>query len=111
MDGAVGLGVLGEAHEAEATAAAGIAVLDNSLVALEGFWDEGHAKSYGFLDLAEFREFLTERAIVGVPSEATSYDERGEGGCDEVTYPMKSLDMAFQILQTESATAHERYLM
>jgi len=56
LHGVIGLRLLREAHEAESTAAASIAVLDND----------------SFFDLAELFELLAKSGIVGVPGKATN---------------------------------------
>jgi len=60
LDGVLGFGVLGEAHEAKAAAAARIAVLDHD----------------GLFHLAEFLKLGSERYIIRVPREAANEDFR-----------------------------------
>jgi len=60
LDGVLGFGVLGEAHEAKAAAAASIAVLDHD----------------GLFHLAEFLKLGSERYIIRVPREAANEDFR-----------------------------------
>lgn len=70
-DSGISLGVLSEAHEAEATATTGVAVLDDDLRWLvKVAWVRGRS-TYRLLDLAELLELGAEGLVVGVPCEAT----------------------------------------
>jgi len=60
LDGVFGLGVLGESHEAEAAAAAGVAVLDHD----------------GLFHIAKLLKLGSERYIIRVPREAANEDFR-----------------------------------
>ena len=97
LHGIVGLGLLRESHETEATATACIAVLDDNLARIRstlidceagGFpvssaWEvwmrvEGkraqvvrRSSTHSLFNLAEFLKLLAEGAIVGVPGKAT----------------------------------------
>jgi hypothetical protein len=70
-NGSIGLGVLTEANETEATAAAGVAVLDDDLRALVKGALGRARNTYSLLDLAELLELGTESLVVGVPGEAS----------------------------------------
>jgi hypothetical protein len=70
-DGSIGLGVLAEANETEATAAAGIAVLDDDLrVLVKGALGRVR-NTYSLLDLAELLELGAESLVIRVPGEAS----------------------------------------
>jgi hypothetical protein len=71
LDGIVGLGVLAEANETEATAATGVAVLDDDLRVLVKGALERVGNTYSLLDLAELLELAPEGLVVGVPGEAS----------------------------------------
>jgi hypothetical protein len=70
-DRGIGLGVLSETNEAEATAATGVAVLDDDLRLLVKVAWAQYNNTYGFLNLAELLELGAEGAVVSVPGEAT----------------------------------------
>jgi hypothetical protein len=72
----IGLGVLGIANKAKASAAASIAVLNHDLwhVSMGSMLTKaivGWRVTYGFFDLTELFELLTESLVVGVPCEAS----------------------------------------
>jgi hypothetical protein len=58
-DRGIGLGVLSETNEAEATAATGVAVLDNNLGLLARVACAWWSNTYGLLDLTELLELRT----------------------------------------------------
>jgi hypothetical protein len=70
-DCGISLGVLSETNEAEATAATGVAVLDDDLDWLARVACACWNNTYGFLNLAELLELGAQSAVVGVPGEAT----------------------------------------
>jgi hypothetical protein len=70
-DRGISLGVLSETNEAEATAATGVAVLDDDLGWLARVACAWWNNTYGFLNLAELLELGAQSAVVGVPGEAT----------------------------------------
>ena len=73
-----GVGVLSVPDEAEPTASAGVAVLDNDL----GWQNQWSAKTrngtthYSLFDLTIFLELGTERTIIGMPCKAAVNDEQ-----------------------------------
>jgi hypothetical protein len=70
-DRGIGLGVLSETNEAEATAATGVAVLDDNLGLLARVACARWNNTYGFLDLTELLKLGAQGTVVGVPGEAT----------------------------------------
>lgn len=74
LDGVLGFGVLGEAHEAKAAAAASIAVLDHDLRSLSHD-GSGRTATYGLFHLAEFLKLGSERYIIRVPREAAAFHQ------------------------------------
>lgn len=99
LNGRFGIGLLGEANEAEAAAATSVAVLDDNLENVRmriGARACATGATYGFFDLAKLFELLAKSGIVSVPGEATEalsaleLRQRRESRF----YPMKSLDIA-----------------
>jgi len=70
-DGGISLGVLGEANEAETTAATGVAVLDDNLLSLVRVACVWVKSTYGFLNLTVLLELGAESSVISVPCEAT----------------------------------------
>ena len=70
-NGGISLRVLGKANETEATAATGIAVLDDDLRMLVKVAWGGLKATYSFLDLTELFELLAKNGIVSVPGKAS----------------------------------------
>lgn len=70
-NGSIGLGVLGETNEAEATAATGITVLDNDLRwSVVVAWVRMRCTN-GFLNLTELFELAAESLVIRVPCKAS----------------------------------------
>ena len=71
VDGSISLGVLAEANETEATAAAGVTVLDDDLGALVKGALGRVRNTYSLLDGTELLELGAEGLVVGVPGKAS----------------------------------------
>lgn len=98
------LSVALETDEAEASAAAGVAVFDNNLgreLVHQGFREERCERMYRFFDNSEFLELGAQGGVICVPSEAASRDvSRSRGSKQGVQiYPMKSFDMMNEALE------------
>jgi len=83
LDRGIGSSIVIEAHEAEATAAACIAILHYDLRSVSGhsFAFMVARGTYCLLDLAEFFELLTQGVVISVPCEA-AYEGQSSQWCN-----------------------------
>jgi len=102
LDRGIGSGIVVEAHEAEATAAACIAIFHYDLPRISGhtFASMVARGTYCLVDLAEFFELLTQGVVISVPCEAASKGQSSQW-CNKrrIDYPMNSLDIFQTVYQ------------
>jgi hypothetical protein len=71
LDGSISLGILAEANETEATAAAGVTILHDDLRSLAKGALRRVRSTYSLLDLTELLELGAKGLVVGVPGKAS----------------------------------------